>query len=405
MPAPTLSGPRQSAPVQSAGHTAQSNQAAAPVIPFTRASRKKSRLIGQFGPTVVNANVQAQPPIALPAAGFLARIRLTVVGTTTANAAAVVFQNDAPFVALQQVSLLTASGDTVMGVVDGFTLAMYQKYGAFATGTFDPVIEPNYSVVTGVGAGAGGSFQFNVTIPVELDSRDAFCTLQNMAANQSFLLQYAINNVAQIYKTAPTTAPSITVTAVMEYYSAPATNNADGAVQATFPPGNGSVSLLQTQTPVIAPSTQQNIQLINVGNTIRFAMFILRDAAGVRTEVDWPAATNFYVNGDPWLYKTAAQWRADLAQQYNLRAGIAATPTANALDAGVFILTDFMNDGASGGKNVDGTSNRNQFLVTGSATAFNVEAVNWGAAAKTLLVVENVIRPSSPSAMYQPFFI
>jgi len=71
----------------------------------------------------------------------------------------------------------------------------------------------------------------------------------------------------------------------------------------------------------------------------------------------------------------------------------------------VFVATDFMNDGSSGDSNVDGASNRNLFLVTGSGTAFNIEAVSWGAAASSLLVIENVIRPASPQAMYQPNWI
>jgi len=396
--APTIGKPAVSAPAAS---TAQ----AVPVIPFTRASRKKSRLIGQYGPVVLGGAVQALAPVQIPAAGFLRKIRLSVTGTTAGNAAAVGFKNDGPFNVLQQISLLSANGDTLISVIDGFAAAMLNKYGAFSTGRYDPVADPGYSVVPGVGAGLGGSFAFELIIPVELDSRDAFCSLQNMAANQSFLLQVSLNSTAGLYVTPPTTAPSVTITAVMEYWSAPATNNANGDPQATFPPGNGSVSLIQTQTPPITPATQQNIQLLNVGNTIRFPLFILRDAAGTRTEVDWPNVTNFYVNGDPWYYKTKKQWRNDMAQQYDYTGGVSATPALNTLDNGVFVATDFMNDGSSGDSNVDGASNRNLFLVTGSGTAFNIEAVSWGAAASSLLVIENVIRPASPQAMYQPNWI
>lgn len=402
MPAPTLAKPTAS---QTAAVTSQNGNAApVPVVPFTRASRKKSRLAGQYGPVTLNTNVQALAPIQVPAAGFLRRIRLTISGVTSGNAAAVAFQPDAPYNVLQQISFLSANGDTLISVIDGFTLGMLNKYGAFGTGRYDPVADPTWSMTTGAG-GTGGSFSFNMLIPVEVDTRDAFCALQNMAANQAFLLQLSLNNLASIYSTAPTSAPQVTVTAVMEYWSAPATANPNGDPQATFPPGNGSVSLIQTQTPPIAPSTQQNIQLLNVGNTIRFAMFILRTAAGVRTEADWPAVTNFYVNGDPWYYKTKANWRSEMAQQYDFTGGLSATPALNTLDNGVYVLTDFMNDGSSGGANVDGASNRNEFLVTGSGTAFNVEAVSWGASASSLFVVENVIRPASPQAMYTPQWI
>ncbi len=377
---------------------------AVPVIPFVRASRKKSRLAGQFGPVTLTTGVQPLAPIQLPAAGYLRRIRLTITGTTSANAAAVAFNNDGPFNVLQQISLLSANGDTLISTIDGFTLAMINKYFALSSGRYDPAGDPNYSITTGASA-TGGSFAFNVNVPVEMDARDAFGALQNMAANQSFLLQLSLNSTSGLYTTAPTTAPVVTITAVMEYWSAPADSNANGDPQATAPIGNGSVSLIQTQTPAIVASSQQNIQLLNVGNTIRCVMLILRNSAGLRTETDMPAVSNVYVNNDPWYYKTKAQWRSQMAQEYDYDAGTSATVTQNTLDNGVFILTDFMNDGASGDGNVDGASDRNLFLVTGSGTAFNYEAVSWGAGAYSLLVVENVIRPASPQALYAPNFI
>lgn len=400
MPAPTLAKPT-TATAQPNG-TAQAQ--AAPVIPFTRASRKKSRLVTQIGPTALTANVQNLAPVQLPAAGFLRKLRVTVSGVTAANAAAVAFQPDAPYSLLSQISVLSANGDTLISSVEGFTLAMLNKYGAFASGKKDPVADPNWLLTSGAGA-TGGSFQFNLEIPFEVDSRDAFGALQNMAANQSFLLQFSLNNIVGVYSTAPTTPPQVTITVTMDYWSAPATANPNGDIQATFPVGNGSVSLIQTQTPPITPSTQQSIQLLNVGNTIRSIFLILRTAAGVRTETDFPLVSNWYVNGDPWYYKTRAQWRAQMAQEYAITGGLSATPALNTLDNGVFVLTDFMNDGASGDANVNGASNRNLFLVTGPGTALNFEAVSWGAAASSLLIVENVLRPASPQALYAPNWV
>jgi hypothetical protein len=396
-PAPTLARP---AAAQPAG------QNAAPVvsIPFTRASRKKSRLAFQTGPTTLNTTVQALPPQQLPAAGYLRQVRLTVTGTSAGNSATVVFQNDAPFNILQQISLLSANGDSLISTIDGFALYAENKYGAFGTGFADPCADPGYLLTAGSGS-TGGSFAFEIVIPVEIDPRDAFGALQNMAANQSYLLNLSLNSLANVYSTAPTVAPTVSITATMEYWSAPAAANANGEVQATAPLGNGSVSLIQTQTPSINPSTQQNIQLLNVGNTIRHIILILRDSSGVRTEAAWPAVFNMYVNNDPWMRKTSAQWRAQHAREYRLTGGLSATPAINKLDNGVYIITDFMNDGSTGGARVDSSSNRNEWLVTGSATALNIEAVNWGSAASSLLVLQNNIRPSSPQAVYAPNWI
>lgn len=399
MPAPTIGAKTKPQP----NNTPQSNKAPAPVIPFTRASRKKSRNVYIDGPITLGANQQTRPPLQLPAAGYLRHITINVTGTTAGNAATVAFNGDAPYNVLTQLSLLSANGDSLVSPIDGFSLYLINKYMAIGVTKNDPTALPSYSVTPGAGA-TGGSFSFSLRIPIEVDTRDAFGALENMAANQSFLLQYALNNTGSIYTTPPTNPPQVTVSFTMGYWAAPAAQNGSGDPQAQAPAGVGSVSLIQTQQPTITASTQQNIQMLNVGNMIRSQIFVLRTAAGVRTEADWPNATNFYVNNDPWYYKLKAQWRDAMARAYGLT-GPTATPTAGAMDNGVYVLHDFIDDGAAGDEFISGASNRNLWLVTGSATAFNIEAVNWGATASSLLILQNTIRPSSPQAVYAPQFI
>ena len=393
-PAPAVSKPAAPA-------TTPSNKAPMPLVPFTRAARAKSMLIGQYGPYTLGAAQIPLPAVQVRPAGFLARLVLKVVGTTAGNAANVAFQNDAPFNVLQQIAFLSPQQDTILSSIDGFTLAMVNKYFALGSGFVDPLATPFFKKTTGAGA-TGGSFAYKAVIPLEVDSRDAFGVLKNMAANTQFILNLQLNTLANLYSTAPTSAPTVTVTASMEYYSAPAPTNTEGYPQATEPYGAGSLSLLQTQTPLIVPSTQQSFQLVGVGNTIRAIMYILRDAAGVRSEVDWPTTTNLIVNNDLYFYKEKDLWRAQMAQEYGITGGLAATPTLNTLDNGVFILTDFMNSGESGNTRIDGASNRNRYLVTGTGTSLYTEAVNWGANANSVLVVENVIKPSSAQALYAP---
>jgi hypothetical protein len=364
-----------------------------------------SRLIGQYS---LNAGTTVVPfsNIQLPAAGYLRFIRLTVTGTTAGNTAAVTFNNDAPFNVLNNLSILTANGDALTSPLDGFLLYVINKFLALDSGRRDPVADPSYSVVPGT-AGNGGSFKYQIRLPFEIDSRDAFGALENMAANQSYLLQMSLLNTAQIYGVAPTNAPTVTVRAVMEYWAAPAEATTQGIAQQTAPNGDGSVSLLQTQQPAIVPGTNQSIQLANVGNTIRALVFILRDSSGVRNETNWPDISTFYQNGQPLMLKTRDNWRTQMAEEYGITGGMSATPAVNTLDNGVFVVTDFMNDGSQGNGKVDGGSNRDLLLVTGSQTAINYEATsNWGGAAGTTLqVLTHAIRPASPQAMYPPFLI
>lgn len=376
------------------------NAPARPMIPFTRAARKKSRQVGQYTFTP-GAAVQQLAPIQIPANGYLRRIVLQVVCTTAGNAATVAFQNDAPFIALQQLQLSAANGDQLINAIDGFDLYSINKYGAHANEGNDPLTDPNYAKVTGAG-GTGGSFTFTVEVPLEFDSRDGAGSLPNMAANQSFLLQLWGNTSAAIYSTAPTTLAAVTIKVFTEYYAAPAKTNPQNVPQATAPITNGLVPLIQTELPPIVPGTDQPIQLTNVGNTIRYWIFILRTAAGVRDETDWPSTVLMSVNNDVWRFMDKLEWRRRMARAYNYRAGLSASPTQNALDNGVFVWIDFMNDGASGDETVSGAANRDLMLVTGSATAVGFEFQNWGGSAGALKVITHSLKVPNPAAFYHP---
>jgi len=402
--APTLPRPAQSGQSQPA--TPNAGAAAVPAIPFTRAARKKSRLIGTFGPVALGAAAVQQAPIQIPANGYLRKLIFDITGTTAGNAAAVTFANDAPFNVIQQFQFSAANGDTIFSTMDFFSLYCINKYLACGNEGYDPAADPTFSKTTGGGA-TGGSFHFQVELPLEFDTRDACGALTNMAANQSFLFQYWLNNSASLYGVAPTNAPSVTITVTAEYWAAPAAQNPQGIPQQTAPRCNGTVALFQTQTPPIVAASDQTIQLTNVGNTIRAIMFILRTAAGVRTETDWPNQLQFSVNNDVWNFKTKNNWLKELSERYAWYrgGGKVAAPAAGSLDNGVYVYTDFIDDGSAGCNTVSGASNRDLMLVTGSATALNIEAQNWGATAGQLLIITMSLRIPDVAAFYAPFGI
>lgn len=403
MPAPTLAQPAQAQTAPN-GTAAASGQAVPALIPFTRAARKKQRQVAQFQ-IALGAAAQQLPPVQVPANGFIKKLTLEITGTTSANAATVAFANDAPFSAVQSASMQAANGDSLINPLSGFTLAMLQKYGAFGRDSGDPLSDPTYSVVTGVGAGLGGSFHFQVDVPFEVDPRDALCALPNMAANQSFLLQLFVAATGSIYSTPPTTPPVVTVIVTAEYWAAPDAANQQGIAQQTSPRVGNAVSLIQTQTPAITPGQDQVVPLTNVGNTIRFLYFELRTAAGVRTDADWPGVFQLLVNNDLWDYKTKANFKRLMAQNYGYFAGVTNAPTLNALDTGVYMYTEFMNDGAQGSNTVSSSANRDLMLVTGSGTALSAQFTNWGASASQLNIVTNALRIPDPTSFYAPFGI
>ena len=394
--APTIAAKPQA---NNAANNGASRPAA--IVPFIRASHERSKLAFTDGPVTLNTTTQNRPNQAISPIGYLKSLTLEIVITSTGNSAAVAFQPDAPFNVLQNVTFLTAAGEPILNLVDGYALAMINKYLCIGSGPWDPVTDPNYSMVTGTGAN-GGSATFVVRIPLELDTRDAFGALPNMAANQAYQLQYSINSLANIYSTAPTAAPTVTVNAEMEYWSTPAAATQGGAQQAIAPMGNGSVSLIQTQTPTITPGAQQSIQSVNVGDTLRAWLLILRNSSGVRDESDFPNVLNMYVNGDPWYRKPKWKLRTEIARRYGYNGAPTATPTAGAQDNGVFVISDLISRGGHGDEKAQASSDRNAFLVTNSASGINFEAVSWGAGASQLLIITNAIRVKDAASLYVP---
>ena len=379
-----------------------------PVIPFIRAARKKSALVAQFISGALAANVTNVNPSQIVAAGYLKRLKVTVSAVTSANAAAVTFNADGPFNVLTQIFFNQPNGAALIQPVEGFDLYAINKYGAHNTNSFDPLSDPGYFVTTGAVA-TGGSFTFSLYIPCEVDDRDGLGALANMAANQSYLFQYSLNTLASIYGVVPTTGPVVTVTTVMEYYAAPQAMTPQTATtpaqpQQVAPTPNGSLSLIQIQNPLISTGAPQKLQILNMGNVVRYFIFILRTPAGVRTEVDWPTAVNIKYLGDVMFYKTRLQWNLTMATAYRYFGGKTAAPTLNALDNGVFVLTDFMNSGGQGNNTVSGASNRDLYLPTNSATLLEFEALTaWGAAAGLLKIIQNCINPANAASIYHPF--
>lgn len=398
--APTMARPAD-APSQPAPSAAN-----VPMIPFTRAARKKTRTIGQYGPFNVTAasGVNQLAPIQVPANGYLRALILDITGAAIGtNAAAVAFQNDGPLSCIQGLSFAAANGDSIQNQLDGFAQGMVNKYGGFScTGANDPLADPTFTKITGGGA-TGGGFHYQIEVPCEFDARDGAGSFANMAANQSFNLNIWLNTLAAIFTTLPTNGITITIQVTAKYWAAPAAENQSGIPQATAPRCNNLVSLLQTQTPPVAPGTDQGIQLLNVGNVVRFIMFIARTAAGARTDADWPNIMQFLVNNDIFNFYTKNNWRRQMAIDYDLFGGITAFPTLNCLDTGVYVITDFMNDGSSGDEKVSGASNRDLMLVTGSGTALGVDMQNWGASVASLQIITNALRVPDTAAFYAPF--
>lgn len=368
-----------------------------PAIPFARTARQKSKQAFQIGPTALTAGTQTLNPIQIPPGGFLRSVDVLVSNVTAGNAAAVTFAADGPWNVLNYVDLRNSAGDSLIVPLNGYQLYLINKWGVL--GIDPPNNDPRqvnngFTAVTGGGA-TGGSFTFFVRIPLETDPRDAFTSVPNLAANKSYQLQFALGPNAAIYGVAPTANGSVTLTGVMNYWSQPNQQNSAGMTQEVAPIGNGSVSLWRLQPAVVAQGDRLT-QLLNVGNVMRTIIFTLRTAAGVRTTADWPATSQIVLNDDVLLYKPTGFWTRDMSQDYGFKSG--AADAADGLDTGVFVVSEFNRQ--RGSVKTDGP--RDQFLVTYNTTLLQLRSTSFGAAASSLEILTNELKPVSALALYSP---
>jgi len=371
---------------------------AAPVIPFARAARKKSKQAFNIGPFNLAAASQSLTPIQIPPGGFLEFVDILVTCTTSANAANVTFAADGPWNALSFIDLRNSAGDSVIVPFNGYQLYLINKYGVLGVDTpnADPRRSPAFSATTGAG-GTGGSFAFLLRVPLEIDPRDAFCAVPNLAANKAYQLQLALNANAAIYGTPPTTPGSVTIFGLMGYWSQPNQQNAAGVNQEVKPVGNGSVSLWRLQ-PAVVSQGDRLTQLLNVGNVIRTIIYTLRTAAGARTSADWPATSQQVLNDDILFLLPTGYWSHYIAQDYAYNTG--AIDAAGGLDTGVFVLSQLNNQRGS----VQSDGPRDQYLVTYNTTLLQLRSTSFGAAASSLEIITNEIKPISALALYNPNF-
>lgn len=381
----------------------QTQQAAVMPIPFPRAARRKS--IQAFTQTVAIAAgaVTPLPPIELPAAGFLRDLEVYVQIASSGNSATVANAavTDLPWNLINSMQITNAAGDTIYVPINGYQLYLIDKWaGIYQSPHCDPRGDPAFVATTTGAAGTAGTGAFMLRVPFEVNPRDAFCTLPNLAANKAYQLSINLASISQVWQggTAPNGAVTVSITIVMNYWSQPNAVNGQGIPQATTPEGVGSVSLFRLQTLANIGGGNRVNQLLNVGNVIRWECFTLYDNASPnkRDDTDWPPISYFRLNNDQLFYKPVAFWLSNmrLAHSYGTSAGT--KDTAGQLDTGVYVLNDFIMQHGS----VEVDTPRDQYLPTLDSTLWQWEGNLFGANANTCFVLSNEIKPSSASALY-----
>lgn len=269
-------------------------QAVVPVVPFVAAAHEHTE--PAFVQTVTPGTSQQQFEFDIPSFGYLRHLWFDVVGSggSGGNAAA-----DAPWNVLDQIQLLDTNGAPIFGPLDGFAAMLSNKLGAYAFQS-DPATVAGFS-------GTGPNFTYSQRIPVEISHYDAFGSIANQNAAAPYKVRFSVNTIANIWATAPSTVPSLTIRGYAECWSLPNETDPLGRPQAQVPPNHGTVQYWSSRRDQYA-SGNNTVQVFRVGNLIRNLVFVARDTNGVRSDSVFP---------DPIILNWDARQQFNHSQRYH----------------------------------------------------------------------------------------
>ena len=284
-------------------------------VPFRRATTERADQV--VFDTLTQTTARQQLERQIEGSGFLYALMLRVICTTAGNAATVAFAEDAPWTALDSIVLRDANGEIVN--LGGYDLYISNLVNRQYAVRYQDQSASTYlnNLVSGVGAGLGGSFAFVARVPVGLNRRSLRGILGNQDRAQKYQLRTDLGASTSVYTTSPTTLGSITVERYYENYSVPSAMSPIGAPQQVLPSDYGTVHFSTAVTSESAPSASSKINhyLKRIGNTIRWIALIFRAGSGTtpRATAEASPPTNIRVKlGEDATFNETYQYRRAL---------------------------------------------------------------------------------------------
>ncbi len=305
--APSIVGPSTDAPQQG-------------MIPFRRATTERidqlQVITGTLG-TTIQKNEQT-----IDGSGLLAGVDLDVQVTSSGNAAAVAFAEDAPYNILNSVVLHDVSGEVIN--LPGYSLYLANKYGGWTPGKpAETSADTNiYQLVSGTAAN-GGSFRFHLWAPTVWNRRTLMGLLGNQDRAQRYALRTDIDTLSTLYTTAPTAAPSFTLTKHYWNFAVPAAQNQFGIAQQQLPSTFGVLPFITQTTSESAPQggSTVNHYIKRLGNTVRLIILVFRSNGSRATaEANLPTKIQLKLGDVTIFTETPAMRRRIMWDRYNFDA-------------------------------------------------------------------------------------
>lgn len=374
------------APAQAAAGSGKGNPAPVASRPFRIGVQSTDEHVYDVTLTTTAAQ-QDMTAYPLNSSGFLTDIYVWVVGTTSANAATVTFAARGPFNALASIEFDDVNNKPVVGPFDGWELSQIDKLGGYLFSD-DPKSSPTYSAVTGSG-GTGGSFEFIVRLPIQIVPRDALGALPNKSNTSTYKVKTRLNATANIYGTAPTSAPSVRVRMQPVSWWEPDRADLKGRPYDQQPPAVTTTQYwvrndYNINPGAISPSFDA------VGFPIRNLIFVVEDNTGSRSqgETDFPDPFQLQLEANILMDRFKRIWQHKIAQAYGYTGGT--FDAAESHDNAVYV-EPYCNDFSP----KPGWETRYGYLETASGTRLQAKGTLLGSGTHTLRVYTNYVAPAN----------
>lgn len=232
---------------------------------------------------------------------------------------------DAPWNLFANAELDNVDGANIVYPMSGYSHYTGQKY--FRAWNGDPASKYDYSNTT------NPSF----TLFLQPEIRHTGGVLSNTDSRSQYKVGYTLNTAAAVL-TAPTTAPTVTVTSYMDCWSQPDATDLQGRPNQPLPPGLNLQTVRRHEVQTLNGAGADNIFISHLtGNEIRGHILILRDSTGARQDyasdpIRWTLDNRNMGTLSP---DELFQWMGDFFWDWNL--------TARA--TGVYVFPRYWNPG------------------------------------------------------------
>ena len=313
--------------------TAQHSATQSRKLPFTASARKHREQMALSVSSVTHKTAAWTATTIteqnIPSYGFLRGIWLRVTATGGTGTVAVA-KADAPWVALGGISITDPDGAPIYQVNSGYTAYVIHKYGGYMAGACDPKQDPYYK-----GVQTSGDFQFQLYLPIEIEERNGFGALPNTDSGKQYKLNLHVNASNNVYSTAPTTAPNITLKAWASCWTQPPVSDVLGRGLTRQPPMVGSTQYWSRAVMTMAAGTNFGKYFTRVGNVVRGWLFIYRvtGARVLNSTTTWPNPATIYRDGYNYDIVDKNLWIEQTTRSYDLHNAV---ETAGGPDNGVF---------------------------------------------------------------------